>query len=56
MEADAGTLWTCWILLSNLCGGDVADVLGRQVFEKGGLPAVVQTQQQNPNLLVWRAL
>lgn len=42
--------------MSHLCGGDVADVLGRQLFEEGGLPSVVQTQQQNPNLLVWRAL
>lgn len=42
--------------MSYLCGGDVADVLGRQLFEEGGLPSVVQTQQQNPNLLVWRAL
>lgn len=39
-----------------LRGGDVADVLGRQLFEQGGLAPVVQAQQQDPNLLVWRAL
>lgn len=39
-----------------LCGGDVADVLGGQLFEQRGLPPVVQTQQQNPDLLVWCAL
>lgn len=39
-----------------LCGGYVADVLRCQLFEQGGLPSVVQTQQQDPNLLVWGAL
>lgn len=34
----------------------MADVLRCQLFEQGGLPAVVQTQQQYPNLLVWCAL
>lgn len=40
----------------HLCGGDVADVLRCQLFEQGGLPSVVQTQQQYPHLLVWCAL
>lgn len=39
-----------------LCGGDVADVLRCQLLEQGGLPSVVQTQQQYPHLLVWCAL
>lgn len=38
-----------------LRGGDVADILRRQLFEQGGLPTIVQTQQQYPNLLVWCA-
>lgn len=39
-----------------LCGSYVADVLRCQLFEKSSLSAVVQTQQQYPNLLVWCAL
>lgn len=40
----------------HLRGGDVADVLGSQLFEQRGLAAVVQTQQQYPYLLVRGAL
>lgn len=45
-----------WGPSSYLCGGDVADVLRCQLFEQGGLPSVVQPQQQDPHLLVWSAL
>lgn len=29
-----------------LCGGDVADIFGRQLFEQSGLAGIVQSQQQ----------
>lgn len=43
-------------LAFHLCGGDVTDVLRGQLFQKRGLSAVVQTQQQYPDLLVRGAL
>lgn len=45
-----------FLVFVNLSGGDVTDVLRCQLFEQSGLPSVVQTQQQYPNLLVWCAL
>ncbi|KAG9346160.1 hypothetical protein JZ751_007978 [Albula glossodonta] len=50
------------LLVQQLCQllylrrGDVADVLRRELFEEGGLAAIVQAQEQDPHLLVWGAL